>query len=94
MYVDNEISYCTQSKKTVLGMNLYYRFCYDVKTHKVELPFNHKHETIFNWVTDSIAHEFLHKFIHEFIGETETYKLDNLGYNIKTGCNHKENGDY
>ena len=90
--MDMEICFCSDYEE------LYkYRFSYIPETHKIELPLNHNkqiNDTLFFWIIDSISHEYLHKIIHEFENYVATVQLDNLGYNILTACNHKDNGDY
>ena len=45
----------------------------------------------FRWVISSISHEELHKIIFDLEGYEATKNLDNLGYNLITGCIEKKN---
>lgn len=44
----------------------------------------------FNWVIDSISHEYLHLILAELENPKTCGDLDNLGYNLATGYNYRE----
>lgn len=64
------------------------KFQADLDNYNVILPLKPEIEN-FEWIVSSISHEYLHLIIKELESYDASVKLDNLGYNLTTGCTSK-----
>lgn len=61
------------------------RFEADLKNYMVVLPLKPEIAK-FSWIVSQISHEYLHLIVTELENETAGLKLDELGYNLTSGC--------
>lgn len=80
--VYSELELCIKDKD---GKHHSERFNADLVEYIVVLPLKPKIE-FFEWITSSISHEYLHLILTEFESFESGAKLDNLGYNLASGC--------
>jgi hypothetical protein len=92
--MENEVRFCLKkqvfsetelAEMNRLVHNFSERFNCDLDESTIILPIDPKTRN-FRWIVSSISHEYLHLILAELESFEAGSKLDNLGYNLATGC--------